>query len=317
MIKRILMLALATTTIFSLTLPFSYKAVQAQENTCIVETPSEGVKTFTSSDTAYADYNCFKTNLSVTFIEDQHNNQLTALVSTEGSFIPSGLSRVGGYYQADMYWPSKYYTTLTTYDRNNRVKITKSIPTNQIDTVSVSETMGYSIGGSLSIEYGKEGPKAGRGINGSYTAQRSVTYDQPDYRTLLMKDSVNSASWEVAFNATKDGYDRDSYHGIYGNQLFMRYRLYNTGINNLTTDNNLSSLIVGGFSPKVVIALTAPKGTEESTVKVEYNRFNDQYRLRWSGTEWYGENNRNSRIDSSSESFILNWKNHTVEHAGY
>ncbi|AYE34925.1 beta-channel forming cytolysin [Clostridium septicum] len=314
MVKKIGVIILATITLLGMSSPFTCKVVKAAENTCVMESNGDGVNKFTYSDTAYADYNRFKTNLNVTFIEDSHTNQLTALVSTEGSFIPSGLTKVGGYYDAQMYWPSVYRTIVESYDSQNKVKIARSIPTNQINTVSVSETMGYTIGGSLSVEASKEGPKAGAELNGSYTAERSVTYDQPDYRTLLKSDSTNRAEWQVVFNANKDGYDRDSYHGIYGNQLFMRYRLYNKGIDNLTTDNNLSPLISGGFSPEVVVALKAPKGTKTSAITVKYTRFSDEYKLNWSGTEWYGTNNKLNKLDNSSETFVLDWENHTVEH---
>ncbi|AEB74742.1 leukocidin family pore-forming toxin [Clostridium botulinum] len=305
-LKKINSLILSSVLLLGMSINFSSIQANAIEST-------DHVKTYTSTDVTDNNYNHFKTTLSVTFIEDDFDNQLTALVSTEGSFIPSGLTRLTGSYYADMYWPSTYRTIIKSQDKNNSIKIAKSIPSNQIKTSRVSETMGYSIGGNISVEGNKDGGKASGGVSGSYNASRSVSYDQPEYNTLLKKDSKTAAEWQVSYNENKDGYNRNSSHGIYGNQLFMKSRLGNWGTTNLTDLNDLSSLITGGFSPKVVVALKAPKGTKTSGITVDYTRFNDKYSLKWDGAEWVGQNNDSVSLANTESTFLLDWENHTVK----
>lgn len=99
--------------------------------------------------------------------------------------------------------------------------------------------MGYSIGESVPISK-NSGSLDG---NSNYNVQRSVQYAQPDFKILQKSDGIRKTSLDIEFNKTKDGYDRNSYHSIYGNQMFMKYRLYNTGDKNLVDEKDLSPLI--------------------------------------------------------------------------
>lgn len=261
---------------------------------------------FTSADAQESSTGA-KSSISVSFIEDPQNSDLIALVSIKG-FIPSGLIRRGDYYWGELVWPSKYGVVVTTSDSENQVKVLESIPRNRIETVRVTETMGYTIGGNISANK----DAASGSTNASFNVSRSVAYDQQDFRTTQRSDSLNQASWEVEFNATRDGYDRSSYNILYGNQLFMKTRLQNEGRFNLTEDKDLSSLISGGFSPNMVIALKAPKGTEKSNLSIDFQRSLDTYRIDWSTTQWFGTNNAASQPESNIHNYELNWKEHTI-----
>ncbi|TPE22669.1 beta-channel forming cytolysin [Clostridium perfringens] len=270
-----------------------------------IESNGKKAEVFTSSDANST--NGRKTSITASFIEDPNDSDLTALVSLKG-FIPSNLSKTGDKYHGNMYWPSKYNIYVQSFDSNDKVKIIESIPTNKIETVQVNETIGYTIGGDVSASK----DSASGGLNASYSVQRSISYEQPDFKTIQKLDNTKAVSWNVIFNSTKHGYDKNSYHLFYGNQLFMKSRLYNNGINNLTEDKDLSTLISGGFSPNMAVALKAPKGTKESQLILSYRTYHDLYRLNWTGTEWWGSNQENATPTYATHAYKIDWTNHKV-----
>nr|AVH80504.1 NetB toxin protein [Clostridium perfringens] len=272
----------------------------------IKENGKEAIK-YTSSDTA--SHKGWKATLSGTFIEDPHSDKKTALLNLEG-FIPSDKQIFGSKYYGKMKWPETYRINVKSADVNNNIKIANSIPKNTIDKKDVSNSIGYSIGGNISVE----GKTAGAGINASYNVQNTISYEQPDFRTIQRKDDANLASWDIKFVETKDGYNIDSYHAIYGNQLFMKSRLYNNGDKNFTDDRDLSTLISGGFSPNMALALTAPKNAKESVIIVEYQRFDNDYILNWETTQWRGTNKLSSTSEYNEFMFKINWQDHKIEY---
>ncbi|MCJ8341692.1 MAG: beta-channel forming cytolysin [Cetobacterium sp.] len=276
-----------------------------QNGEVIKENGKEAVK-YTSMDTSSS--KGLKATLSGSFIEDQYSDKKTVLLNLDG-FIPSGKKVSGSVYYGKMKWPETYRVSIENYDLSNKVKIANSIPKNTIDKKQVSNSIGYSIGGNISTD----GKSANAGLNASYSVQNTISYEQPDFRTIQRKDDEKLASWDIKFVETKDGYNLDSYHAIYGNQLFMKSRLYNSGYENFIDDIYLSTLISGGFSPNMAIALTASKDTKESTIIVKCERFDDDYTLHWQTTQWWGSNKRSTAYEGSEFVFRINWGNHTIK----
>lgn len=270
----------------------------------------KNAEVYTSSDAS--DTSNVKTTVSASFIKDPNDSNLTALISVKG-FIPSKLTKYGGYYNGFMDWTSQYDMIIESIDENKKVKILESIPHNQIEKVNVKETMGYSIGGNISISNSSSNTSESGGVNGNYSFQRSIEYQQPDFKTIQKADGLTKAAWSLIFNKTKDGYDRDSYNILYGNQLFMKSRYQNTGIKNLVDDKDLSSLISGGFTPDIVTALKAPKDMEKSIFTVTYKIYQDLYSVKWTGTEWWGSNMKAWDPSSITHTYELDWKNNTVK----
>lgn len=261
---------------------------------------------FTSVD-GHQSFTGVKTTASVSFIEDENNNDLIALITIKG-FIPSGIERVGDKWNARMYWPRKYNITLESQGNDN-VKIIESIPSNKIESVNVTDTIGYNIGGNIGAD--KKSPTGG--FTAKADVKHSISYEQPDFKTVQKVDGIRKTSWDIDFNSTKDGYDRNSYHFLYGNQLFMKSRLYNDAINNLTDDKDLSPLISGGFSPNVVIALKAPKNTEKSKLVLTYNVYKDVYSLYWSTSQWTGSNSSIKTPEETKHIYEIDWQKHTIK----
>lgn len=300
--KKILCTSLIAALLLGVNAPY-VKAATLHETITSVGKKAE---VYTSSDAS--DTSNIKTTVSASFIKDPNDSNLTALISVKG-FIPSNLKKYGGYYNGFMDWTSQYDMVIESIDKDNKVKILESIPHNQIEKVDVTESIGYSIGGNISVSKNS----GSGGGNANYSVQRSIKYEQPDFKTIKKADGLTKASWSLVFNKTKDGYDRDSYNILYGNEMFMKARYSNTGINNLIDDKDLSPLISGGFTPDMVTALKAPKDMKKSKFTVTYKTYQDLYSVKWSGTEWSGSNIKAWRPSSITHTYELDWENNTVK----
>lgn len=265
---------------------------------------------YTSSATSQTYNKMGKAYVATSFIEDPSNSNLTALITLKG-FIPGGLKKKGEYSWGKMNWARKYSVSAEISDENDEVKILESIPRNTIETVNVSENIGYSIGGNLSADTG-----SGKGgVDTGFNMSRSISYSQPDFKTTQTEDELKKSTWDIEFVASKDGYDVNSYHGIYGNQLFMKSRLYNTGLTNLLDNKDLSPLIAGGFTPNMVLAIKAPKDINtKTTLKLTYTRYMNEYSIDWYyASGWFGQNKSSDSPLKEEHTFTIDWKEHTVK----
>ena len=279
----------------------------------IINSKGQEAKVFTSEDAIQTIDDGAKSSVEVSFIEDPYNSDLIALVSLKG-FIPSGIKRDGGYWSAKLYWPRKYDITVESQNNDN-VKIIETIPNNKTENTTVNQTMGYNIGGSLTVntEGSANGVSGGvnAGVTGGYNYSKTISYEQQNFKTIQKSDGIRKSAWNIEFVSTRDGYDIHSSNGIYGNELFMKTRYYNTGINNLTDDKDLPTLISGGFTPNMVIALKAPKDTQTSELLVSYDVHKDVYTLSWVA-EWRGENKPHELVESN-HLYEINWQEHTIK----
>ncbi|MPQ44850.1 leukocidin family pore-forming toxin [Clostridium tarantellae] len=245
------------------------------------------------------------------FIEDPADNQKTVFLSTDGSFINSNLKRFDGYYKASMNWPSSYECSIEVKDTENsggETQIVSSTPTNTIKSARVSNTVGYSVGGNISVMP----DKATGTVNATYNQSQNISYDQENYFTVQNVNNLHKTNWKVQFGSTLDGYDIHSYTSLYGNEMFMLSRSYNAGTYNLTPDDKLPALITGGFSPNFLVALKAPKDKKESIVEVTFKRHIDKYELAWIQVRWFGNAKHNADERVATKKFVINWENHTI-----
>ena len=303
--KKLAVMLVAMTVITTSTI--SLNKVQAFAKT-------EEIVTYSSIESVDSRFNKMKVVANGKFIEDPHNNNNTLFLSTDGSFIKSGLEQGGAYYFASMYWPSAYKCTIEIEDDgklDGKAKIVSSLPKNTIKTSKVDNVMGYSAGGTI----GMEGNKPVGSINGSVNVSQSISYDQPNFNTINTNSSSHKASWDVRFSGTDECYDRDSKNITYGNQMFMKSRLNNTGDKNLTSFDKLPTLVSGGFSPDFLVALSAPKDKKQSIVSINFKKQLDHYTLEWSGFNWFGYNFYNNTI-SSTYKFLIDWQKHTIKVLG-
>ncbi|RFM20194.1 alpha-hemolysin, partial [Clostridium botulinum] len=198
-----------------------------------------------------------------------------------------------------------------------KTAILKVAPINSIETIDVSETMGYSVGGSIEVTGSSTGGSGGSSGNANYSVSKTISYKQPDYQTILKTNDSLDVLWNITYNRNKEGYDRDSWNTLYGNQLFMRSRNSNTGIENLTLNNDLSSLITGGFSPKGIIAIKTGRehisGTSNTDLlTVKLTRIMDKYDLIWATSHWKGINTKDYTNKFLSSSIWIDWTNYRL-----
>ncbi|MHB9652721.1 enterococcus pore-forming toxin Epx (plasmid) [Enterococcus faecalis] len=280
----------------------------------IITSNGKQIENYNSTDS-----NTKKNNSSITinanFIEDTHSSEKTTVLSVNG-FVPSGRKFIypkNNTWEASMLWPSSYKATIINESIDSPVKITNSTPSNTIRNKEVSSSISYGFGGGISIQ----GKSAGGSLNGNVAFTKNISYQQPDYETIQTKGTNYEVAWKTNFTETTDGYSRDSWHGIYGNQMFMKSRQYNSRENNFTADYQLSALITGGFSPNYGVVLKAPKNVKKSLIKVALGRESETYTLKWTGFSWTGVN----RLDQSNSDwssnvlfvYELDWENHTLK----
>ncbi|EKD5200883.1 leukocidin family pore-forming toxin, partial [Enterococcus faecalis] len=266
-------------------------------------------------------------SLDVDFIDDKNSGEMGAVASIN-TFIPSGLRYVEGYkykgvtnpiyknLSAGMLWPKKYRVEVVNIPIDQATKIITATPNNNIKEKQVSDTISYGFGGSVSAD----GKKPGGSIEANLAYTKTTTYDQPDYETSQIKKTTKEAVWDTSFVETRDGYTPNSWNPVYGNQMFMRGRYSNVSpIDNIKKGGEVSSLISGGFSPKMGVVLASPNGTKKSQFVVRVSRMSDMYIMRWSGTEWGGENEINQNVPKEYNAlmyedvkFEIDWEQRTV-----
>lgn len=306
--KKLSLKVLTIITLVSTAISFNY--MQSSTVTDVNDKDKNEIKTYSSNALIYDELNSIKVVANGKFIEDPNNNNKTLFLSTSGSFVKSKLYRAGAYSTATMFWPSAYECAIEVEDTDNfnrKAKIISNLPANIIKTSQVSNTMGYSVGGSV----GFEGKTPSAEINASYNYTQSINYDQPNFVTINTDSSINKAKWDVTFSSTDEGYDKDSHNITYGNQMFMKSRLYNEGSKNLVSIDKLPALISGGFSPDFLVVLNAPKDKKVSIVKISFSRNMDKYYLKWTGFNWFGYNFFRNKTLSSGK-FLIDWQSRTV-----
>ncbi|EGO2842933.1 hypothetical protein IBQ15_002691 [Enterococcus faecalis] len=294
---------------------FSFSPVRANEiEKDVIKHNDKQIISYNSTDTKTATNNSAIT-VNANFIEDSNSSDRTTVLAIEG-FIPSGRKFIypkDNTWQASMLWPNSYATTIINDPLDSNVKITNSTPNNTIRNKEVSSSISYGFGGGISVE----GKNVGGSANGNIAFTKSISYQQPDYETVQTEGNSNRVAWKTNFTETLDGYSRDSWNIIYGNQMFMKSRQNNSRENNFTSDYKLSSLITGGFSPKYGVVLKAPKDVTKSRIKVYLGRTSETYTLNWTGVNWTGANKLDqTNSDWSSNAVItyeLDWNAHTLK----
>ncbi|MCU5589249.1 leukocidin family pore-forming toxin [Bacillus cereus] len=268
-----------------------------------------------------------KTSLEVSIIKDPNTNKQLAVISTDGSRISANSQRKNypheghenGYTHADTTWASSYGIQMDLTNPNQKAQFFKISPADATKEETVSNTVGYKVGGEIQTT----GPK----LAGEGTWSTTTSYKQSDYETKLINNREKSIKWEIPFNITHnpDGgeYRRDSYDQPWGNQLFMRHRISNDAAkDNITPSTLMPDLAARGFSPSVIAIIAADNNSEEQTdFKVTYTKTSDRYSMLWvpnlspiipvSGS-WLGTNEQNVSTVESNHEYAIDWKNHKL-----
>ncbi|GAC42377.1 beta-channel forming cytolysin [Paenibacillus popilliae] len=282
----------------------------------------QGAMVYNNLSTSYDKDKKIKTSLNASFIDDPYTNKKIAIITTEGSNIDADKKisfndQDKGYYNATLQWASSYRLAM---ELNGSGEFFKVSPTNTIDTRTVSSTIGYTIGGSVSGIPTPVGnvPVPGRTSNWSTT----VSYQQADYKTVLETDTDKKVEWKVPFvsamNQGSGPYDRNSLTFNYGNELFSKSR--NSQVwakDNFLASDQMPALAAYSFSPAVVAVVIADKSDSFSELTVHLGRTQDNYKLHWHSELfglgfWVGSNEKDTFQSTSTTKYILDWKNNQV-----
>ena len=279
----------------------------------IITVKNQQIESYTSTDSGTAK-NRSTLTVNANFLNDKYSNELTTILSLNG-FIPSGRKFIfpkNNTLKGEMLWPQRYSTAVYNIPLDKSVKITNSTPDNTIRSKEVSNSITYGIGGGIKME----GKQPGANLDANAAITKTISYQQPDYETAKTTSTVTGVNWNTNFTETRDGYTRNSWNPVYGNQMFM-YGRYTSNIrNNFTPDYQLSSLITSGFSPSYGLVLRAPKDVKKSRIKVVFARRSETYQQNWDGLNWWGRNFYDTKnpysLSKVTLTFELDWQNHRV-----
>ncbi|EDS79310.1 beta-channel forming cytolysin CPB (plasmid) [Clostridium perfringens] len=287
----------------------------------IITQNDKQIISYQSVDSSSKNEDGFTASIDARFIDDKYSSEMTTLINLTGFMSSKKEDVIKKYNLHDVTnstainFPVRYSISILNESINENVKIVDSIPKNTISQKTVSNTMGYKIGGSIKIEENK--PKAS--IESEYAESSTIEYIQPDFSTIQTDHSTSKASWDTKFTETTRGnYNLKSNNPVYGNEMFMYGRYTNVpATENIIPDYQMSKLITGGLNPNMSVVLTAPNGTEESIIKVKMERERNCYYLNWNGVNWVGQVYSRlafdtPNVDSHIFTFKINWLTHKV-----
>ncbi|EOV9525656.1 beta-channel forming cytolysin CytK1 [Bacillus cytotoxicus] len=301
--------------------------VAAQTTSQVVTDIGQNAKTHTSYNTFNNEQADNMTmSLKVTFIDDPSADKQIAVINTTGSFMKANPTLsdapVDGYpipgASVTLRYPSQYDIAMNLQDNTSR--FFHVAPTNAVEETTVTSSVSYQLGGSIKASVTPSGPSGESGATGQVTWSDSVSYKQTSYKTNLIDQTNKHVKWNVFFNGYNNQnwgiYTRDSYHALYGNQLFMYSRTYpheTDARGNLVPMNDLPALTNSGFSPGMIAVVISEKDTEQSSIQVAYTKHADDYTLRPGFTfgtgNWVGNNIKDVDQKTFNKSFVLDWKN--------
>ncbi|HHU6749385.1 TPA: leukocidin/hemolysin toxin family protein [Staphylococcus pseudintermedius] len=311
--NKLIKAATATSVAFML---FSNSVYAANEITPVsAQKVDDKITLYKTTATADADQLNISQLLTFNFIEDKSYDKDTLILKAAGN-INSGYKgpNPSDYNFSSLYWGAQYNISISAESKGN-VNVVDYAPKNQNEEFQVQNTLGYSFGGDISISNGLAG-----GLNGSESFSETINYKQESYRTTIDKHTDNKTiGWNVeAHKIMNNGwgpYGRDSYHEIYGNELFLggRQSKLNAGQNFLPT-YQMPLLARGNFNPEFLSVLShKPNDVKTSKIKVTYQREMDKYTDYWNGFHWIGQNYKNQSTPTFSSIYEIDWEQHTVK----
>ncbi|MHA2890536.1 beta-channel forming cytolysin [Bacillus cereus] len=279
----------------------------------------QNAKVYTSYSTIYNEDASVKTSIRASFIDDAKSNKQIAIIDTDGSHINADKKIINtdftgtqpGKMTANLEWASSYQIGMELQD--TEAQFYKVLPTNTIDTKSVTSTVGYTLGGGIKLSDKPDGS-----ISSNVNWTTSVKYDQSDYKTFLKSDSDKQIKWNISFASTMNQgygpYTRDSYDVTYGNQLFMKSRNGSVWAkDNFLSSEEMPGLASYGFSPGVIAVVTADKNiTAPSKLRVKFGRTKDSYNLKWNGVAWVGNQEKDINPLYAGTLYEIDWSNHQL-----
>ena len=139
-------------------------------------------------------------------------------------------------------------------------------PKNKTETVNISETLGYSIGGNFKLSEKQSG-----GIKGKTNYQKTITYNQENFVTEVTDENSKNIEWRV--NANDFLIYGQHFDASYRNLFVTTQQAVRTVRDFFIADNELPALVRSGFNPSFVTTLSHEKDSgDTSEFEVTYGR---------------------------------------------
>ncbi|HDE6470009.1 TPA: Panton-Valentine bi-component leukocidin subunit S [Staphylococcus aureus] len=254
-------------------------------------------------------------NIQFDFVKDKKYNKDALILKMQG-FINSKTTYYN-YKNTDhikaMRWPFQYNIGLKTNDPN--VDLINYLPKNKIDSVNVSQTLGYNIGGNFN-----SGPSTGG--NGSFNYSKTISYNQQNYISEVERQNSKSVQWGIKANSFITSLGKMSGHDP---NLFVGYKPYSQNPRDyFVPDNELPPLVHSGFNPSFIATVSHEKGSgDTSEFEITYGRNMDVTHATRRTTHYGNSYLEGSRIHNAfvnrnyTVKYEVNWKTHEIKVKGH
>lgn len=248
------------------------------------------------------------------FINDPKYDKDALVVRTKGSIasqLEYGKYRKNGVFFAQMRYPGEYGVSVNVKD-SPKTEILDYLPKNNIDSVDVSESFGYSVGGSISSN------NSGN-LFGSVNYSKTINYKQMNYKTLLNGKTSNKG---VEWNVVADSLFYNGNINLRGdNRLFTRdgeEPNENKPEGFFAGKSTLPSLVRSGFNPDFLTYLSNEKDNKKSQIVVTYTRMYDELDKAYQGSHFLRDINKNAYLQNISGNaykvtYEIDWQNKKVK----
>ncbi|HEC2242360.1 TPA: leukocidin/hemolysin toxin family protein [Staphylococcus delphini] len=251
-------------------------------------------------------------NIQFDFVKDPKYNKDALIIKMQG-FIQSRTAFTdvkGKGYEATkrMIWPFQYNIALKTNDPN--VSLINYLPKNKIESVDVSQTLGYNIGGNFNNSPSISG-------KGAFNYLKKISYNQQNYVSEVAQQNSKNIKWEVKANSfnTENGQ-----LSAYATHLFVRSPIGPNARDFFEPESNLPPLIQSGFNPSFIATVSHEKDSgETSEFEIAYGRNIDiTYATFFPRTGIFAERRHNAFVNRNLVTkYEVNWKTHEIKVKGH
>lgn len=303
---------LAATLSISLVLPLIAPHSEEAKAASNIEEIGEGAQVIKRTEDVSSKKWGVTQNIQFDFVKDPKYNKDALIVKMQG-FIKSRTSFTdvkGKGYEAvkRMIWPFQYNIAFKTNDPN--VSLINYLPKNKIETIDVSETLGYTIGGNF-----QNAPSLGG--KGAFNYAKKISYNQQNFISEVAQQNSKNIKWEVKANAFQS---EDGPLSAYDNHLFVRSPIGPKARDFFVSDEYLPPLIQSGFNPSFIATVSHEKDKgDTSEFEISYGRNLDiTYATFFPRTGIFADRRHNALVNRNFVTkYEVNWKTHEIKVKGH
>ncbi|QHW36889.1 beta-channel forming cytolysin [Staphylococcus ursi] len=306
--NKLLAATLSISLVLPLITPYSEGATAASN----IEEIGEGAQIIKRTEDVSSKKWGVTQNIQFDFVKDPKYNKDALIIKMQG-FINSRTSFTdvkGKGYEATkrLLWPFQYNIALKTSDPN--VSLINYLPKNKIETIDVSQTLGYTIGGNFQSAPSING-------KGAFNYAKKISYNQQNYISEVVQQNSKNIKWEVKANAFNS---EDGQLSAYDSHLFVRSPIGPNARDFFVSDDNLPPLIHSGFNPSFIATVSHEKDKgDTSEFEIAYGRNLDiTYATFFTRTGIFAERRHNALVNRNLViKYEVNWKTHEIKVKGH